>query len=263
MATLSTSCSASGTQARLVDPTTRRFFVASGIAPGMRVLDVGSGAGHTAALLAELVGSQGVVIGANPARTAVETAIRRSSEAGLGNVSFLHGDPAEMSFDIPFDAIAGRYVLMFVPDPSRWLGRLVRHLRPGGIVAFHEPDWDGARCVPAVPDYDRICGWVRRVLVEGGADDTMGTRLASLFVAAGLQPPSLEIEAVIGAGPTAPEAVHLVTDLAATLRPDMQRLDILPAEAPNFEEFAATIIAALGPAGTVVGRAECGAWSRA
>ena len=46
-------------QARLVDPITRRFFVAAGIAEGMRVLDVGSGAGHTAMLLADIVGPSG------------------------------------------------------------------------------------------------------------------------------------------------------------------------------------------------------------
>jgi hypothetical protein len=42
-------------QARLIDPITRRFFVDAGIAPGMRVLDVGSGVGNVAFLAAELV----------------------------------------------------------------------------------------------------------------------------------------------------------------------------------------------------------------
>ena len=43
-------------QARLIDPITCRFFSDAGIAPGMRVLDVGSGAGDTAFLAAGLVG---------------------------------------------------------------------------------------------------------------------------------------------------------------------------------------------------------------
>jgi hypothetical protein len=43
-------------QARLIDPITRLFFAEAGVAPGMRVLDVGSGAGDTAFLVAELVG---------------------------------------------------------------------------------------------------------------------------------------------------------------------------------------------------------------
>ena len=251
-----------GSQARLVDPITRRFFATSGIAAGMRVLDVGSGAGHTAALLADLVGPRGEVVGIDAARAAVDTASRRAAEAGLANVSFRQGDPAEIAFDAPFDAIAGRYVLMFVPDPAPWLARVARHLRPGGVVAFHEPDWSGALCVPSVAEFDRVCARIRSALAGGGADDTLGLRLAGLFAAAGLPPPVLGIDAVIGAGPTAPDAVRLVTDLATTLRPDMQRLGILPAGAPDFEELAGTILAALGPTGTIVARAECGAWTR-
>lgn len=50
------------TQARVKDPITRRFFVEAGVGPGMRVLDVGSGAGDVALLLAELVGESGQVV---------------------------------------------------------------------------------------------------------------------------------------------------------------------------------------------------------
>jgi ubiquinone/menaquinone biosynthesis C-methylase UbiE len=47
------------TQARLIEPITRRFLVSAGITEGMRVLDVGSGAGDVAILLAGLVGPPG------------------------------------------------------------------------------------------------------------------------------------------------------------------------------------------------------------
>jgi len=50
-------------RAALIDPITRRFYRAAGIVEGMRVLDVGSGAGDTALLLAGLVGSAGAVVG--------------------------------------------------------------------------------------------------------------------------------------------------------------------------------------------------------
>jgi tRNA A58 N-methylase Trm61 len=69
-------------QARLVDPITRRFFVAAGIADGMRVLDVGSGAGHTAMLLADIVGPGGEVVGADLSELAIEAARRRAAAAG-------------------------------------------------------------------------------------------------------------------------------------------------------------------------------------
>jgi hypothetical protein len=46
-------------QAGLVEPITRRFFVEAGIAPGMCVLDIGSGVGDVTFLAADLVGEAG------------------------------------------------------------------------------------------------------------------------------------------------------------------------------------------------------------
>ena len=56
-------------QAALYAPATRRLFEAAGIGPGMKVLDLGSGAGDVALLAAELVGPTGHVVGVdmNPA----------------------------------------------------------------------------------------------------------------------------------------------------------------------------------------------------
>ena len=50
-------------QSQLYNDVTRRFLLRSGIAKGMKVLDVGSGAGDVALTLAEFVGSEGTVIG--------------------------------------------------------------------------------------------------------------------------------------------------------------------------------------------------------
>jgi hypothetical protein len=50
-----------------------------------------------------------------------------------------------MTFDQPFDAVVGRYVLQFIPDPSAAVARLSDHLRGGGVMVFHELDWEGAR----------------------------------------------------------------------------------------------------------------------
>src|SRR5215813_10394255 len=61
-------------QATELDPITRRFLREAGIVPGMRVLDVGSGAGDVAFLAAELVGGTGEVVGVDLALTAVEVA---------------------------------------------------------------------------------------------------------------------------------------------------------------------------------------------
>ncbi len=41
-------------------------------------------------------------------------------------MSFLVGDPGDMAFEDPFDAVVGRYVLMFQPDPVATLRRGIK-----------------------------------------------------------------------------------------------------------------------------------------
>ena len=62
------------TQARLIDPITHRFLEAAGLRKGMRVLDIGSGAGDVARLCGEIVGPDGEVVGTDLAQVAVERA---------------------------------------------------------------------------------------------------------------------------------------------------------------------------------------------
>ncbi len=217
------------TQARLIDPITRRFLVSAGITEGMRVLDVGSGAGDVAILLADMVGSRGEVVGTDPAPTAIDAAERRIRAKGLTNVTLKHGDPAEMKFERPFDAIVGRYVLQFILDPSVALAKLSKHLRPGGIVAFHELDWDGARSSPSAPTYDCVCRWIMQAIERGGAQIRLGARFTSIFEEAGLSPPTMRLESLIASGPAAIDAVHLVTDVVATLLSNIERLGIAAA----------------------------------
>jgi ubiquinone/menaquinone biosynthesis C-methylase UbiE len=136
----------------------------------MRVLDVGSGTGSVAFLAAELVGSSGQVIGTDLAPVAVATASKAATAKALRHVSFREGNPAEMTFERPFDAIVGRYVLWCQGDLGAMLRALAKHLWPAGVIAFHEPDWSFARSEPAIAMYDRWCrGSLKRVTAPAPA----------------------------------------------------------------------------------------------
>ena len=91
------------------------------------------------------------------------------------------GDPSEMEFDRPFDAVVGRYVLPYQPDVALTLRRLSDRLRPGGVMVFHELDWGGARSVPPAPIYDRCCRWIAEGLRCGGAEPYTGSKLYTAF----------------------------------------------------------------------------------
>jgi SAM-dependent methyltransferase len=250
-------------QARLIGPMTRRFLQDAGIVPGMCVLDVGSGAGDTTFLAADLVGDTGEVVGVDRAPAALVVARERADAKSLHNVSFRAGDPADMTFEHPFDAVVGRYVLLFQRDPATMLRRLLAHLRPGGVVVFHEPDFDTERSFPPVPAYDRCCRWVVEALRRSGADPRMGIKLHAAFVAAGLPAPSMRLESVIGGGPNLSDHVRFKTDLACTLAPVMERLAVATAGEVDVVTLADRVLAeVLASSSVLVGRSEIGAWSR-
>src|SRR4029077_18642984 len=91
-------------QAARVAPTTERFFREAGIRRGQRVLDIGSGVGDVAMLVARLVGSSGEVVAIERDPRSMTKARARVSEAGLHNVSFIESDVDEIRHGEPFDA---------------------------------------------------------------------------------------------------------------------------------------------------------------
>src|SRR5262245_40464989 len=104
-------------QAALIAPITERLFQEAGIGPGQRVLDLGSGLGDVSMLAARLVGPGGEVVGIERDGASIARAQARAGAAGFQNVSFLQADISQIPADKPFDAVVGRFILMFVPDP--------------------------------------------------------------------------------------------------------------------------------------------------
>ena len=251
------------TQARVIDPITRRFFQEAGVKPGMRVLDVGSGVGDVAFLAAELVGASGEVVGIDRASNALAIARTRAEARSLHQVSFIEGDLSEMTFEQPFDAIVGRYVLQFIPDPAAALRKLVSYLRPNGVIVFHELDWSGIRSWPAAPTYDQCCQWCIEALQRHGTEAHMGSKLYPTFVSAGLPTPTLRLEAVIAGGENASDRLFLAAELSRTLLPIMERLGVATADTVNIETLAARMQSeVIANGSTIVGHWQIGAWSR-
>jgi len=251
------------TQAQLIDPITRRFFLDAGLKPRMRVLDVGSGAGDVAFLAAEIVGASGAVIGADRSATAIAAAQARAKERSLSNVIFRQGDPAELAFDQPFDAVVGRYVLMFNPDPAAMLKGLARQLKPGGIIVFHEVAWTGMASFPPAPLYDRCRTWIVETFRKVGTNPHMGIDLYATFLRAGLPAPKIGLQALAGAAPGGPNIVDLIADLVVTMAPVMEQHGVATVAEIGAATLTARIRAEADALGSVmVGRYEIGAWSR-
>jgi len=250
-------------QARFLESATRAFLQEAGLSVGMRILDIGSGAGDVAFLAADLVGQNGTVIGTDKVAAAVAAATASARERGLGNVSFQVGDPAGMSFEQPFDAVVGRYVLLFQADASAMLQALARKVRPGGLIVFHEPDWVSVRSVPAVETYERGCRWLQDVFRLSGTDSNMADRLYGIFVRAGLREPSMRMQTFVGGGVATNGFLDALADLITTLMPAMERLGVATEAEVGIATLADRLKREVNAKGSViVGRSEVGIWAR-
>ena len=249
-------------QGLLVNPVTRQYLIEAGIAPGMRVLDVGSGAGDVAFLAAELVGPSGQVVGVDRSRDALVFARSRAKEQSLANVTFVESELSAMAFDGHFDAAIGRYVLMFQPDPVALLRKTSHLVRPGGILLFHEPDRKQMRSFPPTPAYDKMSEWIDETFRRTGVDARMGIKLYSTFLDAGLPGPTMRLHAVIG-GAKALEDVHFEADVAITLAAAMERAGVATADELGADSLIERIIQEMSAnQSVIVGRADIGAWTR-
>ncbi len=173
-------------QGSIMQEPTAAMFRAARIAPGMRVLDLGSGAGDVAMLAADLVGPTGSVLGLDRDGDSVAWATRRVTDAGYTNVRFQLCEFNDFTDAIQFDALVGRFILMYLTDPATALMKLSAQLRTGAIVAFFEPDYTVlSSAFPDVPLFRQCEQWFVSTLRASGACVDMGMRLHQTLRAAG------------------------------------------------------------------------------
>lgn len=249
-------------QARFIGDLTRALLVDAGVGAGMRVLDVGCGPGDVSFLAASLVGATGSVIGIDEARPALHSARERAAASGLNNVRFVEEDLGTIEVDAPVDAVIGRLVLMYLPDPASALRHLARQLKPGGIVAFQEIDMDVSRSTPRCPLIERSIDRVRRTFDCACPYPRVSLALAQVFADAGLPAPTMTYAARAEHGPDSP-LYEMLAGITRTLLPLMERYGIATAAEVDIDTLAARLRdEALARRATVLSPAYVGAWTR-
>ena len=229
-------------QSRIYGESTQRLCKRAGITEGMRVLEIGSGAGDVALALAELVGPEGRVVGVDLNPAILETARQRATDAGIQNVEFVAGDARTLDFTDKFDAIVGRFVLMYMVDPGKAFAQLITHLKPGGIAAFQEPEYTlyPAFLHPDTPLMNQLIKWILDVFEHSGAHLDTGIGLYRAFVDAGLPPPTMHLESPIGAAKTWAGYRYMAT-IFQSLLPLLKKYRLATVEQVDVDTLAARI----------------------
>ena len=105
------------------------------LAPGERVLDLGSGAGTDSLIAAQMVGEQGHVTGIDMTQEMLAKARAAAAEMGATNVEFVEGEAERLPFpDASFDVVISNGVIDLIPDKDAVFTELFRVLAPGGRI---------------------------------------------------------------------------------------------------------------------------------
>jgi SAM-dependent methyltransferase len=250
-------------QATILQPFTERLMRAAEIGPGMRVLDLGCGAGDVSMLAAELVGPSGSVVGIDRNPQVIDLARKRARTAGLGQITFKDVPVEDFSDPDRFDCVVGRYVLIHQAAPIDFLGTAARLVRPGGIIALHELDLAGAfNSRPRVWRWEAAGNLIVAAFRDALPHYDSANRLIEYFSDAGLPVPHLSRELVVGGGSRSP----LYAWLADTMRsvwPHLVEMGIASEEAFPAETLASRLRSAVVEARSQIeAPAQVCAWAR-
>jgi ubiquinone/menaquinone biosynthesis C-methylase UbiE len=163
---------------------TERLARTLGVGSGDVVLDIGSGFGTSALVIARATGC--AVVGVDLSRANVERAAARAADDGLvGRVRFVEGDAEALPLpDASTDGAMSECSLCLVPDKAAATRELARVLRPGARVAISDVT---ARPAELPPELRTLSAWTACL-----ADARPLAELAALLEDAGLVVEELE-----------------------------------------------------------------------
>jgi len=237
-------------QAVRLAPVTERFFREAGLGSGQRILDIGSGVGDVAMLVAKLVGSSGEVMAIERDERTMDRARLRVEAAGLTNIKFVQCDIAEFSADGSFDGAVGRYILQFLPDPLAALRSVATKVRPGGIIAFQEQSWAPFVLLSAhLPLWSAAVSLLHEAGTRSGVHMEMGPALHKVFQEAGLPAPRMRLEMELGHDPG---FTRWVSDALRSVFPQIEKLHLSYSALGDLDTLQERLQAEVAQSNTIV-----------
>ncbi|MBE9036419.1 class I SAM-dependent methyltransferase [aff. Roholtiella sp. LEGE 12411] len=104
---------------------------------GKKILDMATGTGIIAIAAAQIIGSEGKVIGVDFSSGMLAQARHKIDELGLQNIELIEADAEYVNFnENSFDVILCSTAIVYFKDIPAALGKWYRFLKNGGVIGF-------------------------------------------------------------------------------------------------------------------------------
>jgi hypothetical protein len=136
-----------------------------------------------------------------------------------------------------FDAVIGRFILLYLPNPAATLRQLRSCLRPGGIMAFQEFEMPHLSAAPRSKLLMQVKQWILQAFVAAAVDLSMGSNVLRTFLAAGPPRPTMLGASRVESGPQSP-AHEYISHTVRSLLPLIEHAGIASSTEIDIESLA-------------------------
>ncbi len=169
-------------------PMTDSFIKRIGVQPGWKCLDAGAGPGFVSMDFRNIVGDSGEVTLLEPSDFYTNSFRKYADKKNWDNIKYIQGLVEEVTLpENYYDLIFSRWVISFVPDPEKFVSTLVKSLKPGGILAIEDYNYDGLGLFPKGGAWDRIPEIMKGYYKYGGGDPYVASKLPAIYRKCGLE----------------------------------------------------------------------------
>lgn len=158
------------------------FLDKTGLSKGWKCMDVGSGPGYVSMDLRERIGDSGELTVIEPSEFYITYFKNYCDKLNWKNIKFINENFEDVNTgDELFDLIYLRWVIDFVPEPEKYLLKLLSCLKKGGIIAVQDYAYEGITFFPIGGALDNLADAVRNYWRAGGGDPHFTLKIPSIF----------------------------------------------------------------------------------
>jgi ubiquinone/menaquinone biosynthesis C-methylase UbiE len=159
----------------------------------MRCIDLGCGSGDVTFDIAALIGDGGHVTGLDMDEVKISLAAETAGQQGLTNVRFEVANVNDWQDSPVYDFVYCRFLLQHLRRPLDLLRKMWASVRPGGVLAVEDTDFDGKFCHPPNDAFEFYVRNYVAVIRAHGGDPMIGRKLRAYFAEAGITTPELNL----------------------------------------------------------------------